>query len=183
MKLYFTASIVGKRRYLSSYEQIITSFKGKGHSVISDHIIKANEDDINMETPEERRAFHAKLENWITSADAVIAEVSFPSISVGFEISRALERGKAVLALYQEGPPPSLLPELNIERLIVEKYDVDSLDGVLEDFILYVEGHHESRFTFFLSPDLSVYLSEAAKRAGTPKSAYLRTLLVKDKQH
>ncbi|MBM3283848.1 hypothetical protein FJY90_06420, partial [Candidatus Gottesmanbacteria bacterium] len=109
MTVYFTASIVGKRHYLSNYQKIIGILKAKNLEVISDHIINTTEAQIRMEKVEERIRFQKQLEKWLNSCDYVVAETSFPSISVGYEISLALHYGKPVLILYSEGNPPSLL--------------------------------------------------------------------------
>lgn len=37
---------------------------------------------------------------WVTEADLIIAEVSNPSLGVGYEIAKAEEMGKPILALY-----------------------------------------------------------------------------------
>jgi len=177
MNIYFTASIVGKKHYLSSYEAIITELKKHSQTVISDHILLSSEEEINMETKEERRTFHSKLEHWITDADCVVVEASFPSISVGYEISLALSKGKAVLVLHTDTDPPSLLPELNAERLVIERYEVESLPTIITDFLLYAKGSHESRFTFYLTHKQSVKLTFLAQQSGIPKSAYLRNLI------
>jgi 2'-deoxynucleoside 5'-phosphate N-hydrolase len=41
--------------------------------------------------------------NWIKDCDVLIAEVSVPSHGVGYEIGFALNGGKPVLCLYQQG--------------------------------------------------------------------------------
>lgn len=45
---------------------------------------------------------------WIKEADAVIAEVTNPSLGVGYEIAKAEEWGKPVLALYRPSPDRKL---------------------------------------------------------------------------
>lgn len=180
MKIYFTASIVGKKHYLAQYQDIINQLTELGHTVVSDHIIKTTESQIKMETKEERQLFHKKLTHWISDSDCIIVEASFPSISVGYEISLALNRGKAVLVLHADGDPPSLLPELNNERLVIEKYDIHNLPSILHDFIIYASGSNETRFTFFLNHSQASYLHESAKRTGISKSAYIRNLLDRD---
>ena len=39
---------------------------------------------------------------WIKQADAIIAEVTSPSLGVGYEIAKAEEWGKPVLALFRD---------------------------------------------------------------------------------
>jgi hypothetical protein len=45
---------------------------------------------------------------WIGQADALIAEVSTPSLGVGYEIARAEKMNKPVLCLYRSSPDKKL---------------------------------------------------------------------------
>jgi hypothetical protein len=184
MIAYFTASVVGKKYHLGNYQKIIDYLKTQGFNVISDHITQATEANIRLETKTERLAFQSKLEKWITSADFMVVETTFPSISVGYEISLAVHRGKPVLMLYSEGDPPSLLAHHSDEKIICEKYTTDTLNVILDDFIKYVGGTSDTRFTFFLTSELSLYLESISKKRKIPKSVYLRQLIDEDlKKH
>ncbi|MCL4417288.1 MAG: ribbon-helix-helix domain-containing protein [Actinobacteria bacterium] len=180
MIVYFTASIVGKKRYLSNYLKIIDIIKNKRFSIISDHIINTTETQIHLETKEERLKFNKQLEGWISSCDFMIAETSFPSISVGYEISFAQKLGKPVLILYSEGRAPSLLALNKDEKLICEKYTSETLQDIIDDFISYIQGTEETRFTFFITPEIALHLEKISKKEKLPKSVYLRKLIEKD---
>src|SRR3989344_9621941 len=103
MKVYFTASIAGKKENLSDYQKIINILKSKGCEVISDHIINSTESEIRLETREDRLKFHKQLEKWVADCDFVLAETSFPSISVGYEIALAQYLIKPIIILYKAG--------------------------------------------------------------------------------
>lgn len=180
MIAYFTASIVGKKHYLTQYKHILSILKEKGIKCTADHIINASEDEIRMETREERLAFQDKLENWINTADFLIVEASFPSISVGYEISLALHRNKPVLVLYCNGDAPSLLAHHRDEKLVCERYTDQTLPEIINDFVNYVEGASDTRFTFFITPTQNAYLEKKSKEQKLPKSVYLRKLIEAD---
>lgn len=180
MLAYFTASIVGKKKHLHHYRQIINCLADRKHAVISDHIIKTTEQQIRLEKKEERLRFLKQLENWIGSADFMVVEASFPSISVGYEISLALQLHKPVLILYSEGDPPSLLVHHTDEKVICEKYTASTLDAIIDDFINYAQGATDSRFTFFITPQIVTYLEKISRKSRLPKSVYLRRLIEKD---
>lgn len=152
----------------------------KGHHVESDHIINTTEDQIRLETKKKRIAFHTHLVKKIRSCDFMIVEASFPSISVGYEISVALHLGKPVLILYSEGDPPALLAHHEDEKLICEKYSNDTVKGILDDFLGYVEGKQDARFTFFITPDINQFLDVVSRKQKVPKSVYLRKLIEKE---
>ena len=180
MTAYFTASITGKKQYRANYQRIIEFLESKNIAVQSHHIMDTTEDQIRMETKEERLQFHLELEKWINNADFVIAETTFPSISVGYEISMAIHRGKPVLVLYSEGDPPSLLANHKDEKIICEKYTLKNLEETIDYFLYFVKGGADSRFTFFITSKIAAYLDEVAKKAKIPKSVYLRHLIEMD---
>jgi len=180
MIVYFTASVVGKKQYLTNYIKIIDLLKAKNYQVIADHIIKVTEIDIRFEKREDRLRFHAQLEKWIGSCNFMIVEASFPSISVGYEISLALRLNKPVLILYGDGDPPSLFAHHKEENLLCEKYTFATLKDILDDFINYVHAGSDSRFTFFITPKIANYLDEVARKQKIPKSVYLRKLIEQD---
>lgn len=177
MTVYFTASVVGKKYYLANYLKIIDLLKSKNYTVISDHIINTSETQIRIEKREDRLKFQTQLEKWINSCDFVVAETSFPSISVGYEISLAIYRGKSVLILFSEGHAPSLLASHKEERLVCEKYTPDTLSDIIEDFIDYVQGSNDTKFTFYISPEMAAYLNKVSKKEKIPKSVFLRNLI------
>ena len=183
MKVYFTASIAAKNKYLPQYEKIVSYLQSKKHDVTSEHILKESEESVRMASREDRLNFHHQIEKWIKSCDFMIAETSFPSISVGYEISFALRMGKPVLILYSEGDPPSLLAYHVDEKVHCEKYNLNNLQNIINDFMQFVEGKNDTRFTFFLSSDLNHYLEMEARKKRLPKSVYLRDLILKDRDH
>lgn len=180
MNVYFTASIVGKKYYLKNYEKIIHILKGKNCRVTADHIINMSEPQIRLKSREERLKFHKQLEKWINSCDFMIAETSFPSISVGYEISLALQRNKPVLILYSTGDPPSLFGQYEDDKLLCEMYTQDTLPEIIADFINYALEKNDTRFTFFITPEISSFLEKKSKKDKLPKSVYLRKLIKDD---
>lgn len=179
MKAYFTASVVGKKYHLADYERIVSMLTSNGIEVTADHILKASEEKIRIESKSERIKFQQKLEGWIVSSDFMIVEASFPSISVGYEIALALHRAKPVLVLYKE-EAPSLITDNEENRLVVQKYTSTNLSGIIDDFINYVRGGSDTRFTFFITSEIGAYLDKVSKKTKVPKSVYLRTLITKD---
>ncbi len=179
MNVYFTASVVGKDNYIQQYKAILNALKNKGFSIQAEHILNATEAGIRLQTREERLAFHSQLEKWIQDCDFLVAETSFPSISVGYEISLALQYRKPVLILYSEGDPPSLFAYHTDEKLVCEKYTLDSVNDTIDDFISYIKGANDMRFTFFITPKIAAYLDRVSKNEKIPKSVYLRKIIEK----
>lgn len=145
MNVYFTASIVGKKDYLPNYLKIIEILKEKGYTVQSDHIVNVTEPEIHMKTRDERLKFHRKLETWIQHCDFMVVESSFPSISVGYEISLALQYRKPVLILYSVGDPPSLFGYHSDEKIVCEKYTPETVEDIIDEFIMFVKEAADTR--------------------------------------
>src|SRR5689334_2681410 len=170
MSVYFTASVVGKKDYLPNYKKIVTYLTSRGYKVQADHILDTTESQIRMETKPERIQFQKQLESWIQGSDFMVVEASFPSISVGYEISLALKYRKPVLILYSEGDPPSLFAHTNDEKLICEKYTMNTVTQIIDEFIIYASGASDTRFTFFITPQISAFLEKTSVKEKIPKS-------------
>ncbi|OGG06222.1 hypothetical protein A3D05_03605 [Candidatus Gottesmanbacteria bacterium RIFCSPHIGHO2_02_FULL_40_24] len=178
--VYFTASITGKKHYLENYLKIINHLKFKNCHVISDHIINSTESEVKLEKKEDRIKFHKQLEKWIKGSDFIVAETTFLSISIGYEISLALNLNKPVLILYSSGNPPTLLIHYRDERVVCEKYSPETLSDIIDDYIYYVKGTADTRFTFFITPEIATFLKKLSRIDKIPKSVYLRKLIEKD---
>lgn len=103
MKIYFAGSIRGGRADVETYLEMINYLKKYGE-VLTEHI---GDKKISVfgEVKFNSKYIHDRDIEWILQADVVIAEVSSPSLGVGYEIAKAIDFGKRVLCLYrpQEG--------------------------------------------------------------------------------
>ena len=135
MKIYFSASIAGGRKYLDIYKKIVDFLKEKGHVVLSEHIIR---DDIfsHEEKWAPKKVFQQDIQ-WLDECDVVIAEVSNPSLGVGYEICYGLQIGKKVLCAYQKGLFISKMITGNTaENLTLFEYaELGELFGMVERFL------------------------------------------------
>ena len=100
MKIYFAASIRGGRDDWASYLEIVRQLREYGE-VLTEHVgdveLSAAGEDISD------RDIHDRDLGWLKSADYLVAEVTTPSLGVGYEIGKATEWGKPVLCLYRPG--------------------------------------------------------------------------------
>jgi len=115
MKIYFSASISGGRKYLDIYKKIVAHLKQKEHEVLTEHIIVDHIFDLEKQwSPEE--IFERDIQ-WLQECDVVIAEVSNPSLGVGYEICYALEHQIPTLCIFQS--------EIFVSRMIVGNTSCD----------------------------------------------------------
>ncbi len=95
MKIYFSGSIRGGRQDAKLYSQLIDELKAYG-AVLTEHIGAET-----MDYSKSDREIHDEDLAWLRESDVVVAEVSTPSLGVGYEIGRAIELGKQVICLYR----------------------------------------------------------------------------------
>lgn len=100
MKIYFAGSISGGRADVGFYKEIINHLKKHGKVLtefIGDDSLSANgEADISD------KQIHDRDMEWLMEADVLVAEVSTPSLGVGYEIGRSVENGKKILCLFKQ---------------------------------------------------------------------------------
>jgi nucleoside 2-deoxyribosyltransferase len=100
MKIYFAGSIRGGREDWSIYLRIIELLKRYGE-ILTEHIGDA-ELDARGESGNDS-AIHDRDLRWLEEAQCLVAEVTRPSLGVGYEIGKATTWGKPVLCLFRPG--------------------------------------------------------------------------------
>jgi hypothetical protein len=101
VRIYFSGSIAGGREQQPIYQYVVHRLKSLGHTVLTEHVA-----DPGLTGPEPNvpaREVYRRDIDWLEQADAVIADISTPSLGVGYEIGYALERGTPTLCIYRDG--------------------------------------------------------------------------------
>ena len=96
MRIYFAGSIRAGRGDAPVYQQLVGELEKYGE-VLTEHVATVGEEEMS-----DGEIFARDLE-WLTTCDAVVAEVSTPSLGVGFEIGIAQSLTIPVLGLYRVG--------------------------------------------------------------------------------
>lgn len=131
MRIYFAGSIRGGRDDWSLYRDII-SLLGSYGSVLTEHIGDA-ELSLKGENLSDKYIHDRDLE-WLRSCEYLVAEVTRPSLGVGYEIGKATEWGKRVLCLYRPSitPTPSAMIA-GSPGIAVQSYEkVEELESVFD---------------------------------------------------
>ncbi len=100
MKIYFAGSIRGGRDDQSSYAKIIKLLTLHGQ-VLTEHIGLESLSDQG-ETGISINDIYRRDTKWIEESDVLVAEVTQPSIGVGYEIGYAESLNKTIICLYRE---------------------------------------------------------------------------------
>jgi nucleoside 2-deoxyribosyltransferase len=117
-KIYCAGPISGDLTYQENYKKIIEIVKNNGFHPLYESDLKPN----YVLTDQE---IYRRDIKWLSDSIGVIAEVSGPSLGVGFEIAYALfELKKPVLALYHENVVrlSSMIKGCDSPLLSVQKY-------------------------------------------------------------
>ena len=99
MKIYFAASIRGGRDDVLIYSELIKLLQKYG-TVLTEHVADKNLNDFGESSLDDEK-IHDRDMNWLLESDIVIAEVTNPSLGVGYEVGRAIENDKKVVCLYK----------------------------------------------------------------------------------
>lgn len=94
--IYFAAAMRGDRSNLADNKKIVKGLKERGYEILTEWVV----DDIEKgATPEE--VFKRDIEK-LDKCDVLVADVSYPSLGVRFEIAYTLLKGKPVIAFCRE---------------------------------------------------------------------------------
>jgi nucleoside 2-deoxyribosyltransferase len=139
MNIYFACSITGGREFESIYQSLMAALLADGHEIPTAHLAESTV--VALEAVVAAREVYERDVTWIRIARALIAEVSVPSHGVGYEISFALNEGKPVLCLYQQGRKISKMISGNPHpRLSVRSYrDPPEAINLAREFIKKLE--------------------------------------------
>ena len=135
MKIYFSGSISGGREHEAIYQHLVARLQAQGHHVLSAHVA----DPIALEAEKDMlpREVFERDSNWVRACEAMIAEVSTPSLGVGYEYGLAVPLGKPVLCAYRSGVRLSKMITGNpAPNLGVAAYSSEAeLDTVVDQFL------------------------------------------------
>ena len=99
MKVYFAGSIRGGREDVKLYAEIIKYLRKYGE-VLTEHVADENLADLGERNLSDQE-IHDRDLDWLTQSDVIVAEVTAPSLGVGYEIRAAVDQKKKVLCLYR----------------------------------------------------------------------------------
>lgn len=180
MKIFLSASIYGKQHLEDSCKKIVELTKKTGNKIIADHILDTTNEQMAQWKKDQDIKFHNFVLNGVKNSDAVFAEISHPSTSVGYLISLAAQAGKPVVCFYNGDKKPHLfntLEEQNDRFVVVEYKDLKELDKLVPEMVEFVNEGQDTRFNFFVTPKHINYLNWIAKTRRIPRSVFLRRLI------
>lgn len=130
----------GNTTYHENYSEIVRIVESLGHTALSEKSSKFSSTVLLSD-----KQIYTRDVKWIDGSKIMIAEVSGPSLGVGFEISYALFVKKIpVLAVYHSnaGQISSMISGCPNPLLQLKKFsDIDDLTSSIKKFIASNESH------------------------------------------
>lgn len=120
MKIYFAGSIRGGRNDRETYLEII-KYLAKYGEVVTEHVADKNITSSGESLPQ--TAIYKRDIDRLGSSDVVVAEVTTPSLGVGYELGAANSLGKRTLCLYRGDTISLSAMVAGNEHFVVRGYD------------------------------------------------------------
>ena len=135
LKIFLSGSIRGGRQLLETYRFMFDTLEEAGAEVLSWHVVDPDLENVEMKMTE--KEIYARDLGLLAKCDALIAEVTVPSIGVGYEICRALVQKIPVLCLHSPDATVSAMILGNPDSLLEAKAypDKASLKKFINEFI------------------------------------------------
>ncbi|XP_051251711.1 2'-deoxynucleoside 5'-phosphate N-hydrolase 1 [Dicentrarchus labrax] len=138
MKVYFCGSIRGGRDDVALYRRIVQKLQSYG-TVLTEHVGSNELTDRGEDAAAaEDRAIHDRDVAWLRQSDVIVAEVTQPSLGVGYELGRAVDMKKKVFCLFRPSSGRRLSAMVrgadDGELFVVRDYSEDELENVLDEF-------------------------------------------------
>ncbi len=135
MKIYFAGSIRAGWDDQEIYHQLIQGLGGHG-TVLTEHVGDPELTQWGDDCPSDQMIYQRDMA-WLAEASLMVAEVTMPSLGVGYEIGRAESRDIPVLCLYreQDGRKLSAMIAGNPKVTVAEYSTVEEVLACIDGFI------------------------------------------------
>ena len=135
MRIYFAGSIRGGRKDAILYRELIDFLQGYG-DVLTEHVGDQTLTKARGECYDDEY-IHARDLDWLKSSDIMVAEVSTPSLGVGYEIATAVYLNKRVVCLYRPRKDRKLSAMIagNHNLTILEYDDIRKAKQAIAEFL------------------------------------------------
>lgn len=131
MNIYFAGAIRAGREKVNDYVKIVEELEKYGE-VLTKHVADPKLS-VSGETisPEE---IYSRDINWLNECDILFADITIPSLGVGYELAYAEGKNKKVICMYEKDKNISgfirgnkgfiQIPYSNIEELLIKIQDI-----------------------------------------------------------
>ncbi|XP_072533769.1 5-hydroxymethyl-dUMP N-hydrolase [Salminus brasiliensis] len=141
MNIYFCGSIRGGRQDVEHYQRIVKKLGTYG-KVLTEHVSHAALSEKGEDAVlDGDKAIHDRDMDWLTLSDVIVAEVTQPSLGVGYELGRAVAMNKRILCLFRPSSGRVLSAMIRgadggaaSSLFQVRDYTEEEVEGILEKY-------------------------------------------------
>ena len=163
--------------WVKDWKEVIKRYRSKGAK-------KPKESDIFKAI--DRKKFYEEHTKAIKNCDMVIAEITRPTITVGYQLFYAIANKKPILALYF-GKAENLdfdaiksTIAIDLRYVSLKKYDLKSLSRVMRDFLRKKKKIYK-KFNFIITEEIEHYINWLQlKSLDKSKSEVLREKIINE---
>lgn len=175
MKIVVCTPLNSLTKDLQTFGEGISYLKKLGHNVTVDFEIKEKNP-------------YKKIEKAIKDTDIVLTEISNADSKVGFEIARAIDEKKIVIALHNSSKINLPFIEESVSKsVITAQYDKKNITEVLDKAVNEAKSKLDTKFILIISPEIDRYLDWAAQTKRMHKAQIVRNsieeVIRKDKDY
>ena len=133
MNIYFAGAIRGGRERVNDYARIVKKLQEYGE-VLTVHVADSNLGNKGEKDLTAKQIYERDIE-WLKKSDLVIAEVSIPSLGIGYELGTAEKFGKKVICFYDNNSKTNLSAMIGgNENFTIVKYNT------IEEVLTYIDN-------------------------------------------
>ncbi|XP_056147760.1 2'-deoxynucleoside 5'-phosphate N-hydrolase 1 [Lampris incognitus] len=138
MNIYFCGSIRGGRQDVAVYQKIVQKLQKYG-KVLTEHVSHSDLSDKGENTVMEGdKAIHDRDMKWLNMSDVIVAEVTQPSLGVGYELGQAIAMKKRIFCLFRPSSGRTLSAMIrgahDEDLFWVRDYSEEAVEEVLEEY-------------------------------------------------
>lgn len=132
MNIYFSGSIAGGREKVEDYAKIVAVLKDYGN-VLTTHIADPKLGQVEKGITSEE--IYQRDTNWLNQSDIVLAEITIPSMGVGYELAYAENKDIPVICMYEKNKKVSRMITGNKNFILIPYENIEELSGIIQEIM------------------------------------------------
>jgi nucleoside 2-deoxyribosyltransferase len=173
MKIYVSLPLDFEEKDMKAFMEGVSHLKKLGHNVV-------DTTGHNAKSKENAEKLFSHSDKSLKDTDIVIAEVSKSDSKVGYEIAKAFNEKKFVIALENENAVDKVNPIVHgntSKNLMHTKYHKDNITAIIEESVKEAAKRLDSKFILIISPEIDRYLDWSSTTKRMHKAQIVRNAL------
>jgi len=178
-RIFFAASSDVSREKKERYKKIISILENQGFAV-SQVLFRKKEFDLPSGKIDYAHIYDSVIQE-INRSDIFIADISYPSGGVGYQVYHAFYQKKPIIVLYMESRksnPSMVIRGIKSKKFFTLKYNgIEDLRKNLIPLLRRSKKQLKVRFHLVIDNKDSSFIETAANNLGISKTEYLKKLI------